>query len=110
MAKKQETQIQILEAARGEQDLSVAEFSTALGISRQWYYAQLTNQRDVLDLKTLSTLALDQAGMWVGQLAVRCIELIDARFVPCPCETEIGDHGPCPRHGVKVEMPEGVLA
>ena len=99
MAKRQETQIQVLEEVRGEQGLTVAEFSTVLGISRQWYYTRLENSGDVLPLKELSQLAVDHVGAWVGDLAVRCIKLIDPRFVPCPCETEIGDNGPCPRHG-----------
>lgn len=100
MAKKRETQIRILEEVRGEQDLSVPEFSAALGISRQWYYDQLKSGRDVLDLQSLSELSVDHVGSWLGDLAVRCIKLIDPRFVPCPCETDKWDHGDCPRHGV----------
>ena len=109
MAKKQ-TQIQILEEVRGERELSVPEFSTALDISRQWYYDQLNSGRDVLGLKSLSTMSIVHVGSWLGDLAVRCIKLIDPRFVPCVCETDKWDHGDCPKHGVKVEMPEEVAA
>lgn len=100
MAKKRETQIQILEEIRNELDLTVTKFSQAIGVSRQWYYTQLESGRDVLALKDLSLLAVDRDG-WVKDLAVRCICLIDPRFVPCPCQTTIGDNGPCPKHGVK---------
>lgn len=101
MAKRQ-AQIQVLEEARGAQELSVPAFAEALGVTRQWYYRQLDRQSDVLDLQRLSFMAVDHAGEWRGDLAVRCIRLIDARFVPCPCQTEPGDHGACPRHGVFV--------
>lgn len=102
---KKETQIQILEQARGERELSVIEFCAEIGISRQWYYLQRENQRDVLDLKALSFLAVDRAGTWVGDLAVRCIRLVDERFIPCVCLTAVGDKGDCPKHGVVEASP-----
>lgn len=96
MAKKRETQAQILERVRGEQDMSTTDFSAAVGVSRQWYYKILEGSD--LDLKTLCILAVDQAENWRGALAVELIRLTDPRFVPCVCQTAIGDCGPCPKH------------
>lgn len=103
MAKKQ-TQIQILEVVRGERELGVYKFCEHLGITGAWYYACLNNKRAPLSPKTLSELAVDQIGTWVGDLAVECIKLDDARFVPCVCQTALWDKGPCPKHGVAVEV------
>lgn len=98
MPKKRETQIQILETERGERGMSVAEFAEALGVSRQWYYDRLNRGMDLFHLKALSVLAVDQVGTWRGELAVKCIRIVSDLFVPCVCETELWDKGPCPRH------------
>lgn len=92
-----QTQIKILEKARHAQRLSITDFCMELGVSRQWYYDRLAKGQDVLDLKSLSTLAIDRVGTPLGEMAVECIRLIDERFIPCPCQTEHGDNGPCPR-------------
>lgn len=96
MAKKRTTHAQILETVRGEQDMSIVDFAEAVGISRGWYYKVLDGFE--IDLKTLCFLAVDQAGNWRGALAVELIRLTDPRFVPCVCQTAIGDCGPCPKH------------
>ena len=96
MTKKRTTHAQVLETVRGEQDMSIVDFAEALGISRGWYYKVLDGFQ--IDLKTLSILAVDQADNWRGSLAVELIRLIDRRFVPCVCQTAIGDCGPCPKH------------
>ena len=103
MTKKRETQAQVLERVRGELDLGISAFVDALGVfSRQWYYQVLDGKE--LDLKTLSQLAVDQVGNWRGVLAVELISLADPRFVPCVCETEIGDAGQCPKHVMPISM------
>jgi len=104
MAKRRETQIQVLETARGELEMSISAFADALGVSRQWYHDRLNKGGDVLGLRTLAELSVGHADGWIGKVAVDCIRLMDARFVPCPCQTEIGDRGPCPRHGEKAEV------
>lgn len=107
MAKKKETQIDLLEQARGEWEIGIPSFCEEIGITRQWYYVCRENKRDPLSLQALSELAIDHMGDRVGYLAVECIRLIDARFIPCPCQTNIGDNGPCPKHGLLafVEVP-----
>lgn len=101
---KKTTQIHVLERVRGEQEMSVPVFCAAIGVSRQWYYGQLKTRNDVFKLQALSELAMAHVGEWVGALAVECIRLIDPRFVPCPCQTAIGDNGDCPKHGVLVAL------
>lgn len=96
MSKRKETQAQVLERVRGEQDMTITAFAAAVGVSREWYYKIL--QGFQIDLKTLCVLAVDQAENWRGLLAVELIRLGDPRFVPCTCQTEIGDCGPCPKH------------
>ncbi len=102
MAKKRETHAQILERVRGEMELSITDFVLELNVmSRQWYH-RILNGGEV-DLKTLSFLAVDYAGEWKSKLAVELISLTDKRFVPCVCETEIGDAGICPKHAAGSE-------
>lgn len=96
MSKKRTTQAQILETVRGERDMTVTAFAAAIGVSRQWYYNILEGSE--LDLKSLCILAIDHIDDWLGALAVDLIRLMDPRFVPCTCQTEIGDCGPCPKH------------
>lgn len=97
MSKKRETHAQVLERVRGEMDLSITDFVRAMGVmSRQWYHRILNGGE--LDLKTLCLMAVDHAGDWRGRLAVEMIRVTDKRFVPCVCETEIGDAGICPKH------------
>lgn len=114
MAKTKQTQIQILETWRGELEMSVPDFAPAIGVSRQWYYERLKSGFDVLNLKDLSQMAVDYAGDWQSQMAVACIKLIDPRFVPCVCQTAIGDNGICPRGHtgvvVSAEVEEAVAA
>lgn len=107
---KAKTQLQMLEIVRGEREMGVPVFCETFGITRQWYYQCLKTKRDPLSLQTLSELAMDQVGTWVGNLAVECIKLIDGRFIPCPCQTSIGDNGPCPKHGVVEPWLEAVAA
>lgn len=116
MAKRKETQAQILERVRGERDLNKTEMCAALAISRPTYDAWLGGAE--MTVKHLSILAVDHVGEWIGDLAVELITLIDPRLVPCTCQTAIGDAGPCPKpfhkvrvHGVVVaELAEGVMA
>jgi len=110
MTKKKQTQIQFLEVARGERGLGVYKFCEHLGITGAWYYECLKNKRAPLSPKTLSELAVDQIGTWVGDLAVDCIKLDDARFVPCVCQTALWDNGPCPKHGESPELVAVELA
>ncbi len=96
---KKVTQGQRLEVIRGEMGMGQSEFCAQIGVSRQWYSGQLKKKMDVLGLKSLSEMALDQAGTWMGALAVQLlIEGGNERFIPCVCQTEIGDCGPCPKH------------
>lgn len=98
MAKK-ETTLQLLERVRGELELSKGDFAEALGVSRQWY-DQILNDGKQVDLKTLSAVARDQAGSEIGGLAVELIVRWHGKEnVPCVCQTELGDNGPCPKHG-----------
>lgn len=92
------TQINVLEECRGEREMSVTDFCAALGVSRAWWYQQIESRRDVLSLQALNEMAVDHVGEWLGELAVTCIRLIDERFVPCVCQTRIGDSGACPKH------------
>lgn len=97
---KKVTQGQSLEVFRGEMGMSQTDFCEEIGISRQWYSGQLKKKRDILGVKDLSALALDRVGEWIGQMAVKLlIEGGNERFIPCVCQTEIGDCGPCPKHG-----------
>lgn len=96
---------QRLEVIRGEMGLSQSDFCEQLGVSRQWYSGQLKKKLDILGVQSLSELALDQSGTWVGKLAVDLmIEQGNARFIPCVCQTRIGDAGDCPKHGVAVQL------
>ncbi len=105
MAKKN-VQGQYLEVLRGQMDLSQQEFCEKIGVSRQWYSGQLKKKADILGVQSLSELALDQAGNWVGSMAIDLLTLQgDARFIPCICQTRIGDAGTCPKHGEVVEIP-----
>lgn len=92
-----QTQIKILEKARHQLKMSIPRLSFELGVSRQWYYDRLAKQQNVLELEDLSRMAMDRVGTPLGEMAVECIRLIDERFIPCPCQTEHGDNGPCPR-------------
>lgn len=101
MTKKRETHAQILERVRGERDLSITDFVLELDVmSRQWYHRILKGGE--VDLKTLCFMAVDCAGEWRGELAVELIGTVDKRFVPCVCETEIGD---CPKHYERGQRP-----
>jgi len=102
MAKRRESQGQILERFRDERDLSKIEMSAALGISRQTYDAWLVGAE--ISVKHLSLLAIDHVGEWVGGLAVELLWLVDPRLVPCMCQTTLWDSGACPKHGVMVEI------
>lgn len=102
MAKKRTTQIQILEQTRGERGMTQTAFCRAIDVSRMWYYKRLNqSDGDVLDLKSLSEMALWYIGEWRSDMAVQCIRLMDERFVPCVCQTEVGDNGPCPKHPLR---------
>lgn len=104
MTKKRETHAQILERVRGERDLSITDFVLELDVmSRQWYHRILKGGE--VDLKTLCFMAVDCAGEWRGELAVELIGTVDKRFVPCVCETEIGDAGICPKHYEQGQRP-----
>jgi hypothetical protein len=108
---KKMTQGHRLEVLRGDLDMSQTEFCEAIGVSRQWYSGQLKKKRDVLGVKDLSTMALDHAGDWVGQMAVAL--LIDGgneRFIPCVCQTEIGDSGLCPKPSHRVVISSQLSA
>ena len=89
MAKKKETVEQVLEAARGEQEMSKDEFAEALSISRQWYHQILNNGKDI-DLKTLAWLSVDYRGEWRGELADRLIVLWHGeQYVPVGSHDEL---------------------
>ena len=96
MTKRQApTQAQILEKYRKAMKLSLSDFAKVLKTSRQSYYLWL----DVTEIKqeTLSNWAIRERGQLVGEMAV---ELLKARKspLPCVCETQVMDHGFCPRH------------
>lgn len=91
--------IQKLETLRGELEISKGAFAELLGVSRMWYDLIL-NDGKTIDLKTLSGVSRDQVGTPLGQLAVDLIVAWHgAENVPCVCQTELGDAGPCPKHG-----------
>ncbi len=95
------TQGQYLEVLRGEMGLSQQDFCEKIGVSRQWYSGQLKKKADVLNVQSLSELASDHIGEWLGTMAVDLLILQgNGRFVPCVCETEFWDKGNCPKHGM----------
>lgn len=104
---KKMTQGHRLEVLRGGLEMSQTEFCEAIGVSRQWYSGQLKKKRDVLGVKDLSAMALDRAGDWVGQMAVMLlVEGGNERFIPCVCQTEVGDFGLCPKPSHRAVISE----
>jgi transcriptional regulator with XRE-family HTH domain len=95
MAKKI-TQSQILEAYRAAQQLGKTEFAHELGMSKQ-SYSQYVHNKSQPDLEGLQEAALENVGSWIGNLAVDLL-VVRGAVVPCVCQTEIGDNGPCPKH------------
>ena len=96
MTKKQaQAQAAILEKYRKAMKLSLTEFAKVLKTSRQSYYLWLDGTE--IKQETLSNMAVNERGQLVGELAV---ELLKARNspLPCVCETQVMDHGFCPRH------------
>lgn len=96
MTKKRESQQQVLEKYRGE--MSKVEFCAELGISRPTFDRWLEGAE--ISLKSLSLMAIDHVGEWMGDMATDLIRLVDPRMVPCVCQTNVHDSGDCPRHGV----------
>lgn len=82
--------------------MSITEFAVALGTSRPTYYSWLDGAE--IGLKQLSVMAIRHVGEWRGELAVKLIRLTDKRLVPCRCETELFDNGPCPKHGTPIGL------
>jgi hypothetical protein len=95
-AKPLQTEAEVLEACREKKMMSKSEFAHALGIPRTQYFTYLNGVQQ--DLAGLQWSAVKHVGTWIGDLAV---ELLKARgaAVPCKCETELWDNGPCPKHG-----------
>lgn len=94
---RKETQGEKLERVRDELSLSKVDFCALLGVSRPWYDKWLKGQS--IDLESLCLWAADHTDEPVGKMAIEL--LMDngfERFIPCNCETEIGDAGPCPKH------------
>jgi len=95
MAKKI-TQADVLEAYRAEQQLGKTQFAHELGMSKQSYSAYV-NMKSQPELEGLQEAALENVGSWIGNLAVDLL-VVRGAVVPCVCQTEIGDNGPCPKH------------
>ncbi len=91
--------IQKLEVVRRELEMTKGAFAEVLGISRMWY-DQILNEGKTIDPKTLNMVCVDHVGTPVGDLAVELMIAWHGRQnVPCVCQTELGDCGPCPKHG-----------
>lgn len=93
---------EILERARVAQGLKKAHFAEDLGVSRQQLHNWLVGAD--ISLQWLSERAVDWVGEWRGKLMVELLRSYGEHLVPCVCQTEIGDCGPCPKHGSGVKV------
>jgi hypothetical protein len=94
MTKRQKQEL-ILEKYRMALGMSLTDFVQELKTSRQSYYSWLDGAE--IKQETLNEWAITYRGKWIGELAV---EILRARKspLPCVCETQIMDHGFCPKH------------
>lgn len=93
------------EAYRVAEGLSKAEQARALNISRQ----RLNGLYNGAKAETDVVMDWFQNGSadWVREMALDIFTHRPYLDVPCVCETEIGDNGPCPRHAaVLIEDPQ----
>lgn len=76
-----------------------AEFAALFGMSRQQYNNVLNGS--YVSAKELSSVAIRHAGRWIAECAAEVMRVQgDGELIPCVCLEQVGDNGPCPRHGV----------
>lgn len=81
-----------------------SEFATLLGMSKQ-QYNNIFNLGYSVSAKELSSLAIRHAGSWISECAVEVMRVQgDEELIPCVCLENIGDNGPCPRHGSALQV------
>lgn len=81
-------------AEQFETDDAMAE---ALGVSRQ-VFSHWMNERHQPDPENLRDMTIRFAGKWQGDMAVDILKNMESD-IPCICLEQIGDNGPCPKHG-----------
>jgi hypothetical protein len=77
---------------------SLTGFAEYMGVSKQTLNNWM-QKKGKPAIEWLQQTAIDYVGEPQGEMAV---DMLKRRFlvVPCVCQTEIGDHGPCPKHGI----------
>lgn len=71
-------------------------FAVKLGVSRN-SLASWKSGKSAPNVEWLQKIAVKHVCTWKGDLAIDLLK-VRGLAIPCVCQTEIGDCGPCPKH------------
>lgn len=90
------TEADIFRAYQAAAGLKPAEMARQLEISPQRMHNFFQGTQPMTE--TVLDWFLKGAAAWIKEMALDIFKHRPEHEVPCMCQTEIGDNGPCPRH------------